>query len=138
MELTELLNSGLGSGNHFLALELGKCPRRLFEMILDSLRPSQVFEQSGLQLMADSQYDAPTRIQVMLEFLHEREMDLEDLAEQKRTKLEQCVHLRQYEMEARQVGRSHCGREKQKRVVHEMKAAQSCLNFYVLVHVFCV
>lgn len=32
--------------------------------------------------MADSQYDAQTRIQVLLEYLHEREMDLEDLAEQ--------------------------------------------------------
>ena len=54
-------------------------------------------------MAADSQYDAPTRIQVLLEFLHEREMDLEDLAEQKRIKLEQCVSLRQFEIEARQV-----------------------------------
>ena len=54
-------------------------------------------------MAADNQYDAPTRIQVLLEFLHEREMDLEDLAEQKRIKLEQCVSLRQFEIEARQV-----------------------------------
>ncbi len=53
--------------------------------------------------MADQQYDAQTRIQVLLEFLHEREMDLEDIAEQKCTKLEQCVQLRHYEIEARQV-----------------------------------
>ena len=42
----------------------------------------QLFETSGVQIMADSQYDAQTRIQVLLEYLHEREMDLEDLAEQ--------------------------------------------------------
>ena len=53
--------------------------------------------------MADQQYDAPTRIQALLEFLHEREMDLEDIAEQKRVKLEQCVQLRHFEIEARQV-----------------------------------
>ena len=54
--------------------------------------------------MADSQYDAQTRIQVLLEYLHERELDLEDLAEQKRIKLEQCLQLRGFETEARQVG----------------------------------
>ncbi len=53
--------------------------------------------------MADSQYNAQTRIQVLLEYLHEREMDLEDLGEQKRLKLEQCVQLRHFETEARQV-----------------------------------
>ena len=53
--------------------------------------------------MADSQYNAQTRIQVLLEYLHEREMDLEDLGEQKRVKLEQCVTLRHFETEARQV-----------------------------------
>ena len=53
--------------------------------------------------MADSQYDAKTRIQVLLEYIHEREMDLEELAEQKRIKLDQCVQLRHFENEARQV-----------------------------------
>ena len=63
----------------------------------------QVFETSNVQIMADSQYNAQTRIQVLLEYLHEREMDLEDLGEQKRLKLEQCVTLRHFETEARQV-----------------------------------
>ena len=63
----------------------------------------QVFETSNVQIMADSQYNAQTRIQVLLEYLHEREMDLEDLGEQKRIKLEQCVTLRHFETEARQV-----------------------------------
>ena len=64
---------------------------------------NQVFEQSGVQLMADSQYDAQTRIQVLLEYLHDREIELEDSAEQKRTKLDQCVQLRHLETEAKQV-----------------------------------
>lgn len=63
----------------------------------------QVFEQTGVQLMANTQYDALTRIKTLLEFLHEREMDLEDLGEQKHVKLEQCVQLRHFENEAKQV-----------------------------------
>ncbi|KAJ9574580.1 hypothetical protein L9F63_008253, partial [Diploptera punctata] len=61
------------------------------------------FETSGMSLMADSQYSAQTRVQVLLEFLHEREMDLEDLAEIKRVKLEQCVQLCQFQNDANQV-----------------------------------
>ena len=53
--------------------------------------------------MADSHYDAPTRIQELLEYLHEREVDLETLADSKRNRLEQCVQLRNFEVEARQV-----------------------------------
>jgi len=54
--------------------------------------------------MADSQYSAQTRVQVLLEFLHEREMDLEDLAEMKRVKLDQCVQLCQFQNDSNQVG----------------------------------
>lgn len=53
--------------------------------------------------MADSQYDAQSRIQALLEYLHEREMDLETIADNKRMRLEQCVQLRNFEIEARQV-----------------------------------
>jgi triple functional domain protein len=56
-----------------------------------------------MSVMADSQYSAQTRVQVLLEFLHEREMDLEDLAEMKRVKLEQCVQLCQFQNDANQV-----------------------------------
>ena len=63
----------------------------------------QLFETTGVQLMADSHYDAPTRIQELLEYLHEREVDLETLADSKRNRLEQCVQLRNFEVEARQV-----------------------------------
>ncbi|XP_076272417.1 trio Rho guanine nucleotide exchange factor isoform X4 [Rhynchophorus ferrugineus] len=63
----------------------------------------QVFENSGICVMADSQYNAQTRVQVLLEFLHDREMDLEDLAEVKRVKLEQCIQLGQFQNDANQV-----------------------------------
>ncbi|XP_024083955.1 triple functional domain protein isoform X2 [Cimex lectularius] len=64
---------------------------------------ANVLESSGVGLMADSQYTAATRVQVLLEFLNEREMDLEDLAEVKRLKLEQCVQLYQFRNDANQV-----------------------------------
>ncbi|KAJ8956997.1 hypothetical protein NQ318_012163 [Aromia moschata] len=63
----------------------------------------QVFETSGICVMADAQYNAQTRVQVLLEFLHDREMDLEDLAEMKRVKLEQCIQLGQFQNDANQV-----------------------------------
>ncbi|XP_048253877.1 triple functional domain protein-like isoform X2 [Haliotis rufescens] len=74
-----------------------------FEVLQRGQELCQLTESSGVQLMSDSQYDAQTRIQVLLEYLHEREMDLETLAEQKRIRLEQCVLLRNFEIEARQV-----------------------------------
>lgn len=63
----------------------------------------QVFENSGVCVMADAQYNAQTRVQVLLEFLHDREMNLEDLAEVKRVKLEQCIQLGQFQNDANQV-----------------------------------
>ncbi|XP_025096323.1 triple functional domain protein-like isoform X1 [Pomacea canaliculata] len=59
--------------------------------------------QELCQLMSDAEYDAGSQIQALLEYLHEREADLEALAEQKRLRLEQCVQLRNFEIEARQV-----------------------------------
>lgn len=56
-----------------------------------------------MHIMADHQYDAPARIQMLLDFLHERELELEEMAEQKRVRLHQCVQLRHLENEARQV-----------------------------------
>jgi len=53
--------------------------------------------------MADAAQTAQSRIQSLLEFLHDRELDLEDLAEVKRTKLEQAVQLCQFQNDANQV-----------------------------------
>ncbi|KAK6627027.1 hypothetical protein RUM44_009504 [Polyplax serrata] len=74
-----------------------------FQVLQAGQELAQVFETSNIALMADSQYSAQTRVQVLLEFLHEREMDLEDLAEMKRVKLEQCVQLCQFQNDANQV-----------------------------------
>ncbi|KAK8771200.1 hypothetical protein V5799_025555 [Amblyomma americanum] len=75
----------------------------VFQLLQRGQELSQVLESSGVQLMADSQYDAQNRIQTLLEFLHEREMDIEDLAEVKRVRLEQCIQLCQLEKDASQV-----------------------------------
>ena len=63
----------------------------------------QHFETSGINLMSDSQYNGQTRVQVLLEYLQEREMDLEDLGSVRRIKLEQCIQLCQFETDANQV-----------------------------------
>ena len=57
-----------------------------------------------MNIMADDQYDAPNKVQVLLEYLHERELDLEEMAERKRLKLEQCYQLRILIADAEQVG----------------------------------
>ncbi|XP_052122184.1 kalirin isoform X6 [Frankliniella occidentalis] len=75
----------------------------VFQVMQQGQELAQAVESSGLTLMADSQYSASTRIQVLLEFLHEREMDVEELAELKRVKLEQCVQLCQFNNDSNQV-----------------------------------
>ncbi|XP_055630894.1 triple functional domain protein [Toxorhynchites rutilus septentrionalis] len=63
----------------------------------------QLFESSGLLIMADPHTTAQTRVQYLLEFLHDRELDLEDLAEAKRIKLEQSMQLCHFQNDANQV-----------------------------------
>lgn len=60
-------------------------------------------DKSGVGVMADSQYTAQTRVQVLLEFLHERHMDLVELSEIKRSRLDQTVQLCQFNNDASQV-----------------------------------
>jgi len=62
-----------------------------------------VLDKSGVGVMADSQYTAQTRVQVLLEFLHERHMDLVELSEIKRSRLDQAVQLCQFNNDASQV-----------------------------------
>ena len=63
----------------------------------------QLFETSGINLMADSQYNGQTRVQVLLDYIQERQMDIEDLGSIRRIKLEQCIQLCQFENDANQV-----------------------------------
>ncbi len=60
-------------------------------------------ESSGLIIMADSEQTAIARIQMILEFLHERQMDLEDLSEIRRIRLEQTIQLCHFQSDANQV-----------------------------------
>jgi len=64
---------------------------------------NKVLDKSGVGVMADSQYTAQTRVQVLLEFLHERHMDLVELSEIKRSRLDQAVQLCQFNNDASQV-----------------------------------
>lgn len=74
-----------------------------YEIIQQGQDLVQLFEGAGFIAMADTNHNAQTRIQQLLEFLHDRELDLEDLAEIKRGKLEQAVQLCQFQNDANQV-----------------------------------
>ncbi|KAL0852358.1 hypothetical protein ABMA28_000559 [Loxostege sticticalis] len=47
--------------------------------------------------------DSQARVQLLLEFLHDRQLDLEELAEERRARFEQCVQLGQFQKDAAQV-----------------------------------
>lgn len=64
---------------------------------------AQLLETSGIQIRADAESDAATKVSMILECIHERLMDIEVLVDMKRVKLEQCIHLLQFESEANQV-----------------------------------
>jgi triple functional domain protein len=62
-----------------------------------------MFERSGINLMASNQISAQTRVQVLLEYVHEKDMDFEEVAEARRTRLQQMIQLAQLQNEANQV-----------------------------------
>lgn len=74
-----------------------------YEVVQQGQDLIQMFEGAGFIAMADSTHNAQTRIQHLLEFLNDRELDLEELAEVKRAKLEQAVQLCQFQNDANQV-----------------------------------
>ncbi|CAB3378546.1 Hypothetical predicted protein [Cloeon dipterum] len=74
-----------------------------FQVLQRGQELAQLMESSGVTVMADAQFPAQTRVQVLLEFLHEKEMDLEDLAEMRRVRLEQALQLGQFQSDANQV-----------------------------------
>ena len=63
----------------------------------------QSFDSSGISLMADREYNGQSRVQVLLEYIQEREVDIEDLGTIRRIKLEQCIQLCRFETDANQV-----------------------------------
>uniref|UniRef100_W4VRC9 Putative triple functional domain ptprf n=1 Tax=Corethrella appendiculata TaxID=1370023 RepID=W4VRC9_9DIPT len=74
-----------------------------FQILQQGQELMQLFESSGFVIMADANHTAQTRVQYLLEFLHDRELDLEDLAEAKRIKLEQSMQLCHFQNDANQV-----------------------------------
>ncbi|XP_044733840.1 triple functional domain protein isoform X3 [Chrysoperla carnea] len=100
------LTRDMAKAEQFLRLHnesVSQMQNTTFQVLQQGQELAQVFENSGVCVMADSQYNAQTRVQVLLEFLHERQIDLEELAEMKRIKLEQCVQLGQFQNDANQV-----------------------------------
>ena len=63
----------------------------------------QLLDTSGIPIRADDDSDANNLVSMNLECTHERFMDIEVIVDMKRVKLEQCIHLLQFESEANQV-----------------------------------
>ena len=65
----------------------------------------KMFQTSGISLMADNQYTGETRVKLLLEYIQERGIDMEDLAAVRRRKMEQCGQLCIFQADATQVTR---------------------------------
>lgn len=64
---------------------------------------AQLIEDSGFIIFAEINVPAPSRIQYLLEFLNDRGIDFEELAESKKVKLEQTIQLCHFQNDANQV-----------------------------------
>ena len=68
----------------------------------------QVFSDTRVDFLANARESASTRIQILLESLHQKELDLEDVAEQKRVHIKQVRQLVHFKKDAQQVRAPLC------------------------------
>ncbi|XP_054168733.1 triple functional domain protein-like [Oppia nitens] len=83
--------------------KLQRLQQLIFQVLQNGQQLCQLYESCGFLLMADSEQTANARVQMILEFLHERVMDLEDLSEIRRMRLEQMIQLCHFHSDANQV-----------------------------------